>query len=477
MTILEYVAGVHVLVFPFPSQGHIIPLLDLTHQLANRGLSITVLVTPQNLSLLNPLLSKHPSIGTLVLPFQQHPSIPADLENGKDLPVESLVAMLVTLAELYNPIVDWFRTHSSPPVAIISDMFLGWTQQLACELGVRRIVFSPSGAMSLSVMYTLWRDLPKIEDPTDLKATICAPKIPTSLVFPWWKISGLYRRYVEGAAFSEFVKDMFRGNIASRELVINSFTMMERKYLDHLAEEFGQERVWDVGPLHLLDEDKSGLIARGGPSSVSVDDILSWLDTCQDRTVVYACFGTQAVLRNGQMEALALGLENSEARFIWSVKGPTGLDRHHWTLPSGFEDRVAGRGLIIKGWSPQAMILSHRAVGAFLTHCGWNSILEGLVAGLSILAWPLGADQFVNAHLLVNELKLAVKVCEGGGTVPDTTVLARAIRLSVSENWAARKRVTELRNAALEAIKPSGSSRKNLDALVKHLSEPRLPGN
>lgn len=475
MTALDSGAGAHVLVFPFPSQGHMIPLLDLTHQLATRGLSITVLVTPQNLSLLNPLLSKHPSIRTLVLPFPPHPSIPAGVENSKDLSGKYFGAMLITLGELYNPIVDWFRTHPSPPVAIISDMFLGWTQQLACELGIHRVVFSPSGAMSLSAMYSLWRDLPKIEDPTNLKATICFSKMPNSPVLAWWQVSGLYRRYIERAPFSEFTKDIFRGNIASWGLVINSFTELERDYLDYLANELGHDRVWDVGPLHFLDGEKSGLMDRGGPSSVSADDILTWLDTCGDNKVVYACFGSQAVLNNRQMEGLALGLEKSGARFIWSIKEPTNehVEGDHWALPPGFEDRVAGtgRGLIIRGWSPQVMILSHRAVGAFLTHCGWNSIIEGLVAGVSMLAWPMAADQFLNSILLVNELKVAVKVCEGAESVPDSTELARAVTLSVSENWAARERVTELRRAAVEAIKPGGSSAKNLDALVKHLSE------
>ncbi|RVW17104.1 UDP-glycosyltransferase 89B2 [Vitis vinifera] len=145
MTALDSGAGAHVLVFPFPSQGHMIPLLDLTHQLATRGLSITVL---------NPSLA-----------FPPHPSIPAGVENSKDLSGKYFGAMLITLGELYNPIVDWFRTHPSPPVAIISDMFLGWTQQLACELGIHRVVFSPSGAMSLSAMYSLWRTYQKLKTP------------------------------------------------------------------------------------------------------------------------------------------------------------------------------------------------------------------------------------------------------------------------------------------------------------------------
>ncbi|RVX14170.1 UDP-glycosyltransferase 89B2 [Vitis vinifera] len=262
--------------------------------------------------------------------------------------------------------------------------------------------------------------------------------MPNSPVLAWWQVSGLYRRYIERAPFSEFTKDIFRGNIASWGLVINSFTELERDYLDYLANELGHDRVWDVGPLHFLDGEKSGLMDRGGPSSVSADDILTWLDTCGDNKVVYACFGSQAEPTNEHVEG------------------------DHWALPPGFEDRVAGtgRGLIIRGWSPQVMILSHRAVGAFLTHCGWNSIIEGLVAGVSMLAWPMAADQFLNSILLVNELKVAVKVCEGAESVPDSTELARAVTLSVSENWAARERVTELRRQRWKQSNQEGVQRR-----------------
>ncbi|KAL2465633.1 UDP-glycosyltransferase 89B2-like [Abeliophyllum distichum] len=61
-------SGAHVLIFPYPAQGHMIPLLDFTRHLATAGLTITILVTPKNLPLLNPLLSKHA--------IHQHPRPP-----------------------------------------------------------------------------------------------------------------------------------------------------------------------------------------------------------------------------------------------------------------------------------------------------------------------------------------------------------------------------------------------------------------
>jgi len=144
-------------------------------------------------------------------------------------------------------------------------------------------------------------------------------------------------------------------------------------------------------------------------------------------------------------------------------------------IPSGFEDRMAGRGLIIRGWAPQVLILSHRAVGAFLTHCGWNSVLEGLVAGVPMLAWPMGADQFVNASLLVDKLKVAVRACEGATTVPNWEELARVIKESVSENRVNRERVQKLSSVAVDAIKDGGgSSVKGLEMLVQNLVKLKL---
>jgi hypothetical protein len=273
---------------------------------------------------------------------------------------------------------------------------------------------------------------------------------------------------VEGDPVSEFTKEGMEANIASWGLIVNSLTLLEGIYFEHLRKQLGHDRVWAVGPI--LPEKTIDMTPpeRG----VSMHDLKTWLDTCEDHKVVYVCYGTQVVLTKYQMEAVASGLEKSGVHFIWCVKQPSKehVGEGYSMIPSGFEDRVAGRGLIIRGWAPQVWILSHRAVGAFLTHCGWNSILEGIVAGVPMLACPMAADQFVGATLLVEDLKVAKRVCDGANLVSNSAKLARTLMESVSdESRVEKERAKELRMAALDAIKEDGSSDKHLNAFVKHV--------
>ncbi|KAM0895036.1 hypothetical protein ACQ4PT_024087 [Festuca glaucescens] len=122
-----------------------------------------------------------------------------------------------------------------------------------------------------------------------------------------------------------------------------------------------------------------------------------------------------------QISAIAVGLEASGQRFLWVVRSPPSDDpamKFQKTpepdldalLPQGFLDRTKGSGLIVKSWAPQRDVLAHDAVGGFVTHCGWNSVLESVMAGVPMLAWPLYAEQRMNRVFLDKELGLAVAV-------------------------------------------------------------------
>ncbi|PWA45997.1 UDP-glucuronosyl/UDP-glucosyltransferase [Artemisia annua] len=361
------------------------------------------------------------------LPFPSHPDIPPGVENVADLPFFGFKYVMVNLGELYKPITDWFHSHPSPP------------------LGIHRYIFSPTGALGLSIINSLcgYND----DDHADL---ISFPNIPNSPTFPWWHLAPKSYKYVKGEPTIEFVNDCLSATLVSWGVIINLFTELDGVYYDHIKAEVGHDRVFEVGPLLLPSKYTT---ERGGSNTTSSDDVLSWLDTCAAKTVVFVSFGSQVVLSNKQMEEIALGLENSGVKFLWVVKEPTGghATGEYGNLPVGFEDRVAG-------WVPQVAILNHGSVGVLLSHCGWNSIMEALTAGVLVLTWPMSADNFANA-LLLHDQKLGLKACEGVDTIPDSADLARLFRKSAcDEAHVERNRATKFALAARAAVVEGGTS-------------------
>ncbi|MBA0588538.1 flavonol 7-O-rhamnosyltransferase [Gossypium raimondii] len=428
--------GGHICIIPFPACGHILPLMDLTHQLLLRGLTVTIMVTPKNLSYLNPLLALHsPNVKPLVFPFPSHPSLPHGVEQMQDLPISFLPHIVNALGKLYHPLVQWFRAQQSPPVAILSDIVLSsWTVNLASHLNIPNICFVP---FNVAAVY-FWISTP-------------------SFLLP-------------------FYREAFTMSMQSEGLVFNSFKELESTKLGLIKEKFAKHcRVWGVGPLPPVKVGDEGLNERGGATSIPPDQVISWLDSCKvDKSVVYIGFGTQITLTKHQMKAVASALEESGVRFIWAVKEPMKRaedgDDDQSLIPHGFEDRVKGQGLVIKGWVPQLTILKHRAVGSYFTHCGWNSALEAIVAGVLLLAWPMQADHFQITRLLADEVGAAIRVCKGLRSVPDATKLARIFVESTTVGQPQRVRAMELQKTALNAIKEGGSSYQALDKVAEELT-------
>ncbi|MED6168832.1 hypothetical protein PIB30_015208 [Stylosanthes scabra] len=460
----------HILVFPYPAQGHILALLDLTHNLALKGLTITIIITPNNLPILKPLLTTHPTaISTLTLPFPSHPKLPAHVEHVRHVGNTGNYPFINALSKLQSPIIHWCRTHTNPPVALISDFFLGWTHQL----GIKRIAFQSCSALLAAIFHRTWPEAPAIRS----LPVVEFPDVPGAPSFRNEQLPSLLRLYKESEPESEFVRESIIANTTkSWGYIFNTSRALEGPYLEHVSKVMGHTRVFGVGPLCLIGV--GGGVNRVDPNPNSGSgDVLEWLDGCEeDASVLYVCFGSQKLLRKELMEVLAAGLERSGTRFVWVVKEAATaehVEEGYGSVPDGFEDRVLGRGLVVRGWAPQVAILSHRAVGGFLSHCGWNSVLEAVAAGVAILGWPMEADQFVNAWWLVEALGVAVKVGDGDGedSLPDPDELGRVIHGLMGGNSIQKERAKATREEAVKAVSDGGSSSKELDELVEALKQ------
>ncbi|KAI7747246.1 hypothetical protein M8C21_018561, partial [Ambrosia artemisiifolia] len=211
-----------------------------------------------------------------------------------------------------------------------------------------------------------------------------------------------------------------------------------------------------------------------------------WLDSQPPSSVVFLCFGSMGSFDEAQVKEIARGLEQSGHRFLWSLRRPP-LDQESRVpgeyedpsvvLPEGFMERTRGIGKVI-GWAPQVAVLAHLAVGGFVSHCGWNSLLESLWFGVPSATWPMYAEQQMNAFQMVVELGLAVEIKldyrkdaftpKANNTVGVVTAaeIERGIR-QVMENNEVRAKVKEMSAKCRSAVVEGGSSYASIGCLIE----------
>jgi len=285
-----------------------------------------------------------------------------------------------------------------------------------------------------------------------------------------------------------------RAALNSRGYVANTLREMEADYVDHFSSVTGL-KVWPMGPVSLwagYDEGNRIKGQRGRSNGLdSWASFLEWLDQRKPNSVLYVSFGSLTRFPAQQLKEIAVGLEESGCNFLWVVRGNSNYNNNNndseldedW-LPEGFRERMkkTNQGYIIEDWAPQLLILEHKSVGGMVTHCGWNSILEGVNAGLPLVTWPLFAEQFYNERLVVDVLKIGVAVgatiwCDidkvGEKEVVTREKVAAAVVAVMGEGEHAtdiRQRVADLSAAAKRAVKTKdGSSQANLMAFIEEL--------
>jgi UDP-glucosyl transferase 73C len=223
------------------------------------------------------------------------------------------------------------------------------------------------------------------------------------------------------------------------------------------------------------------MAARGNKASMDEAQCLQWLDSMNPGSVIFVSFGSMACTAPQQLVELGLGLESSNKPFIWVIKAGDRFPEVEEWLADGFEERVKDRGLIIRGWAPQVMILWHKSIGGFMTHCGWNSTLEGICAGVPLITWPHFAEQFVNERLVVDVLKTGVEVgvkavTQWGHEQKEATVTRDAVETAVSKLMDAGEAAEEMRMRAKEfgvkarkALEEGGSSYNSINILIHEM--------
>ncbi|XP_040378409.1 anthocyanidin 3-O-glucosyltransferase 2-like [Oryza brachyantha] len=219
------------------------------------------------------------------------------------------------------------------------------------------------------------------------------------------------------------------------------------------------------------------VISSAGAQSDGNHECIRWLDAQPQASVVLLCFGSLGFLGAAQVREAATALERSEHRFLWVLRTSpaAGADHLDGILPEGFLDRTAARGLVWPLWAPQREILAHAAVGGFVTHCGWNSVLEAVWSGVPMAPWPLYAEQHLNAFELVAAMGVAVRmeVDRKRSNFVEARELEHAVRCLMEEEEEegrrARRRAAEAMAACRKAVDAGGSSDASLHSVAARM--------
>ncbi|KAF7830833.1 anthocyanidin 3-O-glucosyltransferase 2-like [Senna tora] len=456
--------------------GHLVSTIEFAKLLINHDhrLSVTLLIMDSPLDPTVNAYARSLASSPNSIPTRLHLTLlPNNFPSHQSHP--NMASLFDAFFQYQIPLItDAISSLNSDPdsprlVGFVADMFCVPVFDVAREFGLPAFAYLASGAAFLGFLVHLYAlmDLHHVDTTAfnfkDSGMEFAFPgfvnRVPAK-VFPHLAMEkewdSFYRKH---ASVHKKVKGIIVNTIEELELhAVRSFSGGETSI-----------PVYPVGPILNLKSFSSD------PAQQGWDDVNKWLDDQPPSSVLFLCFGSSGYFdQASQVREIACALENSGVRFLWSLRDPPpsmkSLGSYNSNLrevlPEGFLARTAEIGRVI-GWAPQAQVLAHQAIGGFVSHCGWNSILESIYFGVPIATWPFTAEQQINAFQLVHELKIGVEISvdyrTGFSNGSKTEVLsAERIEKGIKELMAKeneiRKKVKDLSVISRRALADGGSS-------------------
>ncbi|KAL5171708.1 Scopoletin glucosyltransferase [Glycine soja] len=460
---------------PFFSPGHLIPLVQLARLVAARGQHVTIITTPANAQLFDQNIDKDTASGhhirVHIIKFPNaHVGLPEGIEHLSAATNNETAYKIHMAAHLIMPQLESLVKHS-PPDVFIPDILFTWTKDFSQKLSISRLVFNPISIFDVCMIHAIKTHPEAFASDS---GPFLIPDLPHPLTLPVKPSPG----------FAALTESLLDGEQDSHGVIVNSFADLDAEYTQHYQKLTGR-KVWHVGP--------SSLMVQKTVKSSTVDesrhDCLTWLDSKKESSVLYICFGSLSLISDEQLYQIATGLEGSGHCFIWVVhrknkdgeEGDSSSSSGKW-LPEGFEEKIAkeNRGMLIKGWAPQPLILNHPAVGGFLTHCGWNAVAEAISSGVPMVTMPGFGDQYYNEKLItevhgfgveVGAAEWSISPYEGKKKVVSGERIESAVKRLMDDGEKGkrmRSKAKEMQEKAWKAVQEGGSSYDSLTALIHH---------
>ncbi|GAU99548.1 hypothetical protein RvY_10535-1 [Ramazzottius varieornatus] len=248
-------------------------------------------------------------------------------------------------------------------------------------------------------------------------------------------------------------------------VIVNSVCDLESEMIRRCKSKPGMQNVpfFCIGPI--LPETKKAAAAN----ATIEQKVSTWLDGKDPESVVYISFGSVVKTNQAQVEAIAGAIKQLDQPAIWSLKAS---DQQYVPedLKSATNMDDPSSKVLILTWAPQKTILSHGSMGVFVSHCGWNSTMEGLAAGKPIVGWPQFADQNINAEFVAEhnagDVIRNAGSHKGARMVPPKEIISMIKNVQKNNTEGARTFAQKLH----AALQPDGSSSKQFAELVSYIA-------
>ena len=145
----------HVMVVPYPAQGHVIPLMEISLILVKEGIKITFVNTKENHDRMKSavpcgddgLLSQICLVG-----------ISDGMESSEERkrPGKSSGAVLKVMPEKVEELIECINGSESEKITcVLADQSIGWALDVAEKKGIRRAAFCPASAAQLVLGFSI----------------------------------------------------------------------------------------------------------------------------------------------------------------------------------------------------------------------------------------------------------------------------------------------------------------------------------
>jgi len=473
-------SGFHALVIPYPTQGHITPMMQFAKKLASTGLTVTFVTTHHAYAQITKAHSEDsrvqleaPDLILDIRSAQISDGLPLDFDRSAKF--FDFMRSVDNMGEELEQVIHKLNNTGPPVSCVIADTALFWSLDVTKKFGIPWISFWTQPTTIYSIYYHahLLESHPhSLYKGSGDEGNILIDYIPG---VPTFHPRDLPSFLHEQDPVSQYLLDLLLKSLESCRradwVLCNSFDDLESSTVEMKLE----PPVFHVGPLlpsgYLKDMERPEEDMKVGTSIWTEYDASAWLDTKPNGSVIYISFGSLLHVSKAQLEEIAMGLKGSGHPFLWVLRLDIVASTASDCLPDGFLDEMGSQCLIVP-WCTQLRVLSHPSLGGFITHCGWNSMLESIALGVPMIGFPGWAEQYTNCMLMADEWEIGIRLTRGGADdkmIVREDICRAIIKLFGHEGKQMRKNVEALRDSARTAVKDGGSSHKNIETFVEDM--------